>query len=154
MVAIMETDVNTNAAQLAELTFNLLEDCHQKEIRLAGRYGLTRAEFHCLRLFKMDEVVNNKELARRLNLSAGRLTRIVNGLVAKGYTNREIAYVDRRNMDVSLSPKGKRIVAELNNAYITIHQEILANIDETIHKDLIHGMNQLLSALRQWMTKP
>jgi len=149
----MTINPNSNAEQLAELTFNLLEDCHQKEKRLAIRYGLTTSEFHCLRVLNVDEVINNKDLAARLNLSAGRLTRIINGLVKKGYTHRKIAPQDRRNMHVSLSEKGKRMVEELNNAYVRIHQEILVNIDTTHHDNLIYGMTELLLALRKWMNK-
>ncbi|NOG47473.1 MAG: MarR family transcriptional regulator [Calditrichaeota bacterium] len=144
---------NSNAAKLADLTFHLLEDCHQKEMRLAERYGLTPSEFRCLRLFNLGEVVNNKDLAKRLNLSPGRLTRIVNGLVEKGYTNREIAELDRRNMRVTLSGKGEEMVSQLNKAYVNIHKEILEDVDVSIHSDLISGMNQLLSALRKWMNK-
>ena len=145
---------NKNASQLAELTFNLLEDCHQKEERLAGRYGLTRSEFHCLRLFSIGETVNNKDLAKRCKISPGRLSRIANGLVEKGYVLRTISTDDRRNMHLTLSEKGNHIVGRLNKAYIDIHNEILQNIDAELHDSLISGMTHLLSALRKWMNKP
>ena len=149
----MAQELNNNATELAELTFNLLEDCHKKEEQLAKQYGLTTAEFHCLRLFNVEEIINNKDLAKRLNLSPGRLTRIVNGLVEKGCTIRNIDPKDRRSLHVSLSGKGKELVTKLNKAYVAIHEEILNNIDPSIHKDLIAGMTQLLSALRKWMKK-
>jgi len=142
-----------NAKELAELTFNLLEDCHQKEIELAKRYGLTTSEFHCLRLLNVGDAINNKNLAEKLKLSPGRLSRIVNGLVEKGYTSRKTVKSDRRSLHVSLSKKGEEMVKNLNQGYVTIHQEILDNIDQSIHKDLIAGMTQLLSALRKWMKK-
>lgn len=149
----MTLETKSNAAELAELTFNLLEDCHKKEIQLAKKYGLTTAEFHCLRLFNVSEVINNKDLAKRLNLSPGRLTRIINGLVEKGCTLRNVDPLDRRSLHVSLSDRGKQLVGQLNKSYVTIHEEILSNIDSSIHKDLIDGMTQLLSALRKWMKK-
>jgi len=145
--------IDLHAQQLANLTFNLLEDCHQKEIKLARRYNLTTSEFHCLRLFGVDEVFSNKQLAERLKLSPGRLSRIISGLVDKGFMERNIHREDRRAMDVSLSPKGKRMVSELGNAYVTIHKEILKDIDPAIHEELIGGMTQLLSALRKWMNR-
>jgi MarR family transcriptional regulator, 2-MHQ and catechol-resistance regulon repressor len=142
-----------NAKELAELTFNLLEDCHQKEIELAKRYGLTTSEFHCLRLLNVGDAINNKDLAEKLKLSPGRLSRIVNGLVEKAYTTRKTVKSDRRSLHVSLSKKGEEMVKNLNQGYVKIHQEILDNIDQSIHKDLIAGMTQLLSALRKWMKK-
>ena len=146
-------ELNTNAIKLADLTFALLEGCHQKEERMANRYGLTNAEFRCLRFFNSNEILNNKELANRMSLSPGRLTRIIDGLVTKGYAIRNIAKEDRRNMDVTLSKKGEKLLDELNLAYITIHQEILANIEQNRHNGLIDGMTQLLSALHKWMGK-
>ena len=79
-----------DASRLANLTFTLLSTCQQKESILAEQYGLTQSEFRCLKMFDKKETLNNKTIAKRMNLSASRLTRIIDGLVAKGYTEREI----------------------------------------------------------------
>jgi DNA-binding MarR family transcriptional regulator len=146
-------EIEVTAKKLADLTFTLLANCQQKEEKLADVHGLTQAEFRCLRLFTTDEVVNNKHIANRMNLSPSRLTRIIDGLVKKEYIIREINLSDRRNMKVSLSPKGVILVQQLNKAYINIHREILQDIDESQHKSLISAMTQLLSALEKWIAK-
>ena len=144
-------ELHEDAVQLAELTFNLLEGCHEKELRMAGKHGLTLAVFRCLRIFSLTEKSSNKEIAERMNLSPSRLSRVLDGLVKKGYMTRRIDAEDRRNMQVSLSKKGVQVVENLNIDYTRIHEEILANIDQSQHKNLIRGMSQLLSALNQWM---
>jgi DNA-binding MarR family transcriptional regulator len=141
------------ANALAELTFKLLAGCHEKEEKLAKVYGLTQAEFRCLRQIHENENINNKEIAERMNLSASRLTRIIDGLVQKEYVIREIEPNDRRNMRVFLSAKGTHLVQNLNLAYIHIHEEILKNIDMDQHQPLIVAMKQLLSALEKWIAK-
>ncbi len=146
-------EIEQTAKNLADLTFTLLANCQQKEEKLAEVHGLTQAEFRCLRLFTIDEVVNNKHIAKRMNLSPSRLTRIIDGLVNKGYIIREINPADRRNMKVSLSQKGVILVQQLNKAYINIHKEILQDIDESQHESLISAMTQLLSALEKWIAK-
>jgi DNA-binding MarR family transcriptional regulator len=146
-------EIEQTAKSLADLTFTLLANCQQKEEKLAEVHHLTQAEFRCLRLFNTNEVVNNKLIAERMNLSPSRLTRIIDGLVAKNYINREINPADRRNMKVSLSSKGVVLVQQLNKAYINIHREILQDIDESQHKNLISAMTQLLSALEKWIAK-
>ena len=143
-----------NASKLADLTFTLLGKCQEKETRLADQYGLTQAEFRCLRLFNADETLNNKQIAERMSLSPSRLTRIIDGLVKKEYIIREIDNTDRRNMKVSLSPKGIDIVHLLNRSYLDIHQEILQDIDDSQHLPLISAMTNLLTALEKWITKP
>ncbi len=147
MAQVKETD----AFELAELTFKLLTNCQEKEVKLAEQYGLTQSEFRCLRLFTKESVINNKELAQAMGLSASRLTRIVDGLVKKKYVLREIDPSDRRNMKVSLSKKGNEIAIKLNKAYIEIHKQILQNIDNSDHPSLISGMKKLLSALENWI---
>ena len=146
-------DVNETAATLANLTFNLLANCQEKEIHLAELHGLTQAEFRCLRLFGSDESLNNKTIAERMSLSPSRLTRIIDGLVKKEYINREIDPNDRRNMRVALSNKGKSLVNQLNKAYVDIHQEILQDIDPSQHEQLITAMTHLLEAIENWLAK-
>ncbi len=146
-------NINLTAEKLANLTFNLLANCQEKEIRLAEVHNLTQAEFRCLRLFGSDEVMNNKSIAERMKLSPSRLTRIIDGLVAKEYVIREIDNNDRRNMKVSLSMKGKSLVNQLNKAYVNIHREILQDIDESQHTPLITALMHLLAALDKWLAK-
>ncbi len=153
---MIETTEMTNAdtaTRLADLTFTLLANCQEKENRLAEQYGLTQAEFRCLRLFGAEECLNNKHIAERMKLSPSRLTRIIDGLVKKSYIVREIDFNDRRNMRVSLSDRGKLLVKKLNQAYIDIHSEILQDIDDEQHKPLINAMTNLLSALEKWIAK-
>jgi len=145
---------NTSAAsRLANLTFNLLANCQEKEIHLASLHNLSQAEFRTLRLFGSDEILNNKTIAERMRLSPSRLTRIIDGLVQKDYMQREIDLDDRRNMRVKLSIRGRFLVDKLNQAYIEIHDEILQDIDPSQHEPLITAMTHLLEALEKWLAK-
>ena len=148
-----EDEMVKDASRLANLTFNLLSTCQQKEGIFAEQYGLTQSEFRCLKMFDKKETINNKTIAKRMNLSASRLTRIIDGLVAKGYTEREINPSDRRNMDVNLSKKGTNLVQKLNLAYVNIHKELLEDIEESQHKPLIYAMTNLLGATERWLAK-
>ena len=147
-------DTHQTAERLANLTFSLLANCQEKEVRLATVHNLTQAEFRCLRFFGTDESVNNKSIAERMNLSPSRLTRIIDGLVEKEYIIREIDPNDRRNMRVMLSRRGKHLVNQLNKAYVQIHSEILQDIDTAQHEPLITAMQHLLEALENWLKKP
>ncbi|MCZ6702953.1 MAG: MarR family transcriptional regulator [Ignavibacteria bacterium] len=144
---------NSTASRLANLTFSLLANCQEKEVHLAKLHKLTQAEYRCLRLFGKNESINNKTIATRMKLSPSRLTRIIDGLVVKGYIRRQIDSHDRRNMKVNLSRKGKSLVQKLNSSYVDIHDEILQDIDPSHHEHLISGMTHLLKALEKWLAK-
>jgi len=145
---------NQTAERLADLTFSLLARCQEKEAWLAEEHGLFQAELKCLRLFGFDETLNNKEIAKRMNLSPSRLTRIIDGLASRGYMTREIDQSDRRNMRVFLSRRGKILTNKLHKAFVGIHYEILRDIDVSQHESLITAMEHLSSAIEKWLQKP
>jgi len=145
---------NQTAEHLANLTFSLLAGCQEKEAWLAEQHGLFQAEFKCLRQFGSKESLNNTQISKRMNLSPSRLTRIIDGLVKKGYMQREIDPSDRRNMIVTLSRRGKIFTNKLNRAFIEVHEEILQDIEATQHEPLIIAMEHLLSAIEKWLQKP
>jgi DNA-binding MarR family transcriptional regulator len=149
----MTQEIKLNAAKLTEIAFTLLGDCAKKEVQFAKQFGLTTAEFHCLRFLNSGEIINNKDLAARLSLSPSRLTRIINGLVEKKYVNRNLDPSNRRSLHVSLTKKGETTINKLKEAYVSIHEQILSDIDPSLHKHLITGMTHLLSALRRWVNK-
>ena len=142
------------AEALANLTFNLLARCQEKENRLAEAHNLLEAEFKCFRIMSSEDSLNNKDIAKRMKLSPGRVTRIMDGLVEKGYMEREIDKDDRRNMIITLSRKGKILAHKINGAYVKIHKEILQDIDTSQHKSLIKAMEHLHAAVERWLEKP
>jgi len=142
------------AEALANLTFNLLARCQEKENRLAEAHNLLEAEFKCFRIMSSEESLNNKDIAKRMKLSPGRVTRIMDGLVEKGYMEREIDKDDRRNMIITLSRKGKILAHKINGSYVKIHKEILQDIDTSQHKSLIKAMEHLHAAVERWLEKP
>jgi DNA-binding MarR family transcriptional regulator len=148
-----ETNQNSDAFKLADLTFHLLAHCREKEIRFAEKHGLTQAEFRCLRYFGTNECMNNKQISERMRLTQGRLTRIIDSLIIKNYLKREIDPSDRRFMRVNLSENGNSIVKQLNKEYADIHRDILSGVELKQQKPLIIAMDHLVSALKTWAKK-
>ena len=145
---------NQTAERLADLTFSLLQRCQEKEAWLAEEHGLFQAEFRCLRFMGSEGSLNNKNIAERMNLSPSRVTRIMDGLVKKGYMQREINKGDRRNMKISLSRRGKILTNKLNKAFIDLHSEILQDIEVAQHEPLITAMEHFQLAIEKWLQKP
>jgi MarR family transcriptional regulator for hemolysin len=150
-VEVMNTQ--QTAEQLANLTFNLLTVCQAKEEWLAEQRGLFQAEFKCLRLCGADKSLNCKEIAKRMNLSQSRLTRIVDGLEKKGYMNREVDPSNRRYIKLTLTRRGRTLSTKLDKEFTDIHIEILQDIDVSKHKSLINTMEHLLTASEKWLQK-
>ena len=141
------------AERIANLAFNLLAKCQEKEALIAEQHGLFLSEFRCIKLLGLDEKLNNEAIAKRMELSPSRLTRVIDGLVKKGYMKREINKEDRRNLMIRFSTRGKNLSNKLNNAFIKIHSDILKEIKSSQHESLIKAMSKLNSAIERWLQK-
>ncbi|MCU0644588.1 MAG: MarR family transcriptional regulator [bacterium] len=139
--------------ELAEITARLFSNCNEKEIRHAKQYGVSIGEFRCLRSLyhKKDPTVN--QLAQELSITSSRVTRIVDGLVAKKLVRRITPETDRRIFNLSLTPKGEKLAAELVLKHIKIHEEIISQIPEDVHQLMIEMLGQLNRAVEDWLKK-
>ncbi len=141
-----------SAAEIAELTFQLLASCQEKEERFAEQLKIHVSEFRCLRAFRGDRSLPVKTLVERINLSGSRLTRILGSLEKRGYIQRLIDEKDRRSITVHLSKKGIELSLKLEERYLQIHEEILDGIPKEVHAPLISGLHNMLSSLQGWLS--
>ena len=144
---------NKTAKYLGGLTLHLVASYQEKYTRLADERGLTQAEFKCLRLFGSDKRLSNKNIAKRMNLSESRLTRIIDGLEEKGYITRENDQKDRRSVRLTLTRKGRSFINTLDKHNVEIHQKILKNLKVSQYKSLVLAMENLNSATEKWKWK-
>lgn len=139
------------AAEIAEVTFQLLASCQEKEERFAEQLKITVSEFRCLRAFRGEKHLPVKTLVERVKLSGSRLTRILNDLEENGFISRSIDVKDRRGITVVLSKKGLDLTKKLEERYLEIHEEILHGIPVEMHEPLISGLNNMLVSLESWL---
>ena len=64
-------------------------------------------------------------LARELELSPSRATRVLDGLEERGLISRKLSYEDRRNISVSVTAKGKKFIEKYQCAGIEIPTELV-----------------------------
>lgn len=141
------------ADNLAETTYNFFSSCDEKENNLARLKGLTQVEFRCMRLFKANEITNNKKIAARMNLSPSRLTRIIDGLVSKGFVKREIDREDRRNMKLYLSDNGCGFIQSINSEYNEVHCKMLEEVKPEHREVVVVAIGSLFNGLDKWYNK-
>ena len=146
-----EPDKSDLAEKMADLTFSLLEQCQVKQERIAATLGLTVSEFKLLRALKQGKAIAAGELAKRVELSSSRLTRILDGMVKKGIVERESAEDDRRVIEVSLTDAGNKIQNTLNDKYVQTHQDILGLLPPGGGETVIVALEKLGEAMQEWV---
>ena len=138
------------ANTLADLTLEMFERCNLKLERMAKSMNLKVAEFKTLNSFKSDTTLTAGDLARRMELSNSRLTKIMDGLVEKGIVRRELSLKDRRVMEIQLTSEGEEVVKKLKEKYTVTHLEILDNLPDQAGDSIIYAMQKLITATRKW----
>jgi DNA-binding MarR family transcriptional regulator len=146
-----KTTTVTPAKEIAELTFDLLANCQEKEERLAEQLKISVPEFRLVRIFRGEKKIPIKTLVERINLSGSRLTRILDSLEKNGYLARSIDPTDRRVITVTLSKKGIDLSGKLEENYIKFHEGILKDIPKELHAPMMQGMQNMLTSLQVWL---
>lgn len=144
---------NNLAEKMAEITCELAKTCNEKENYFASLWNITPAEFKCLRLFTKRNSISVKVLAGEMNLTPGRITHILTSLEKKEYIKRIIDNTDKRSVIVYLTEKSAPFIKNINENHISIHQEILEQIDPVKREDVIAAMKEVISALKSWSDK-
>lgn len=139
--------------ELAEITSLLFANCNEKEARHATKYGVSLVESRCIRKLHENKQLTVNQLAREMSLTSSRVTRIIDGLVAKKVVIRTSGENDRRVYNLSLTPKGEKLANDLIQDHIKIHEEIINNIPEKYHPTLIEILQHLNKAVEDWLEK-
>ena len=96
---------------LNEVLVNLFRDImdiEQKAIITEEYKDLTNNDMHVIEAIGTEEPKNMSTIARLLSVTVGTLTIAMNSLVKKGYVIRQRGTVDRREVYISLSEKGRK----------------------------------------------
>jgi len=107
-------------------------------------YDITSQQFNILRILRgAGEPLSTLQIRQRMLDKMSDTSRIVDRLVKKGMVKKNICKTDRRLVDVIITDKGKKLLAELDSKDDDM-DAILKNINED---DAIQ-INQLLDKLR------
>ena len=123
-------------------TFNWMSEQMKN---LFEKHGLTSQQFNILRILRgAGQPLSTLQIRQRMLDKMSDTSRIVDRLIVKGFVRKNISKVDKRLVDVSITDKGKKLLAKLDN-----HQDemdaVLSNLSESEAKIL----NKLLDKVRQ-----
>ncbi len=137
--------------RMSELIFTLRQKCAIKDLFLVKSLGISIAEFNALLQFFNSQSLGVKELAERLDITPGGVTRIVTSLEDKGLVVRKISPEDRRSVDVFLTDKGKEMVKQIWQTSLELHRRILEQIEPTFREPVVEAISKLIDAIDKWI---
>lgn len=113
--------------------------------RLGQTHTMTLPRFDVLaQLYRSDGALSMGALSRRLMVSNGNVTGLIDRLVKEGIVDRRAAPNDRRVQMVSLTPKGRRAFEEVAND----HRGWIAGLMRDLDRDELARLLALLARLK------
>lgn len=108
-----------------------------------GRHGLNLPEFGALEALYHAGPMLVGDLQRRILMSSGGMTPLLDRLARRGLVERRACPNDRRATYVGLTPDGVAFVAEIFPAHATRVREALAGVPRAARPDLAARLKQL-----------
>lgn len=121
---------------------------HQPEQTPCGQ-PVTVAEAYTLMELARDEVLSQHELVERLNLAKSTVSRLVKGLVKRGWIERTPNFNDRRSKVLKLTVEGQRIAQVIATARQQKFASILEYIPTDQQEAVVQSLNTLVEAIRE-----
>ena len=113
---------------IVDLIIELKKGCMKDEKQIRTLCNISLAEYQGIMKINTTERITCNILSQKMGLSPSRGSRIIDGLVRKGYLLRTTNPEDRRSFVLSLSSKGikirKQIEQERNNCEYRIRKNL------------------------------
>ncbi|CAC6079963.1 MarR family transcriptional regulator [Staphylococcus aureus] len=129
--------------QLCFLFYVSSKEIIKKYTNYLKEYDLTYTGYIVLMAIENDEKLNIKKLGERVFLDSGTLTPLLKKLEKKDYVVRTREEKDERNLQISLTERGKQIKTPLTEISIKVFNEF--NITEQEASDIINNLRNFVS---------
>lgn len=110
---------------------------------LYRKLGLTVGGWRTLSLIGRYEPIHPSSIAERTSVDPDKVTRAVDRLVDKGLVARKIDKLDRRRVVLTLTARGRRVHAEIDQVRRAVEEKFLS----VLTKDELKGFNAVMDKL-------
>ena len=131
---------------LIDKIINLKAKCCIED-EIGEEFNLSVRELSCIFCLKDGEMIHSKDLSMKINLSPSRGSRIINGLIQKGYLLETHNPDDKRYTNLSISEKGLDIYKEANKKKYECEKRLLGNLNNNQKRLVEEGLNILLGVM-------
>ncbi|MEN6291068.1 MAG: MarR family transcriptional regulator [Methanobacterium sp.] len=92
--------------------------------------NLTIAEASAIYAIGPDEPKTMKQIAETLGVAVSTPTRTIDRLLEKGFVNRKVGEKDRRKLLIELTPKGKKLLVDIDKENLEITKKMLKGLSD------------------------
>jgi DNA-binding MarR family transcriptional regulator len=129
--------------RLKDLISEIIQCCEDRKLYESQKFGLPYSELKCLMLFDRERYLTVKGIAERLDVAKSRVTKIIDGLIAKDLVERAEDPKDARIKLINLTPAGQKKSAEIKDFQMGIHRKLLLHLNADERKNVLSHLELL-----------
>ena len=129
--------------RLKDLIGEIIQCCEDRKLYESQKFGLPYSELKCLMLFDRERYLTVKGIAERLDVAKSRVTKIIDGLIAKELAERAEDPKDARIKLINLTPAGQKKSAEIKDFQMGIHRKLLLHLSAGERKNVLSHLELL-----------
>jgi len=133
--------------QILDLLNDLRKKCITNDDELMSSLNISLAEFNFFLTIDPNEIRSSEWLAKNLNLSLSRVSRIIDRMVINGLLIRTINPNDKRAIKLELSEKGVYTHKKIISNKVNCEKSIREKLSETEIQELKSNLERILSLL-------
>ena len=126
--------------------FHDIMDIEQKAIITDEYKDLTNNDMHVIEAIGTDDPKNMSTIAHLLSVTVGTLTIAMNSLVKKGYVIRQRGTIDRREVYICLSEKGRKAYEH----HAGFHKAMIDSVSDELTQEEMEMLIRTLTKLNRW----
>lgn len=122
--------------------------------RLREEFDFTLPRFDLLaQLDRADKGMLLSEISRRMMVSAGNLTALVERMVESGHIKRTVSPSDRRAQIISMTPAGRTAFRKMARRHAEWISDLFADLSASEKTALLNQLGKLKSSLRRALSQ-
>jgi DNA-binding MarR family transcriptional regulator len=132
--------------RIAVLMLSILPFYHKKIFRLGHTVsGMQGAQYKVLWILMREGILPMTELGKHLYISKPYMTTLIDQLIIDGYVERIPDMRDRRVINISITPAGRKHLQQAGVEYKADIKNILSDLDDNDLEELCQSLKKLHS---------
>lgn len=108
------------------------------------RFGITVSEWRVIAHLSQGDGLSIREIYRKVEMDKSKASRAAARLVKAGYVRKKVNPADRRLVELSLTDKGRAMMAEIGPMSEAFEKEVLALLPEAERAPFLSAIRRLM----------
>lgn len=142
-------DMKPEVDAIVEAIVYLYTESRRLTKEVASRHGLTGPQLTVVKMLETLGELSLSRLSEKIRAQNSTVTGIVDRMEREGLVTRARSTIDRRVVQITLTPRGHELAREVKVEPIQIFREALVGLSRDDAKDLLRILTKLANRVRQ-----